>query len=351
MSGLVPGNGITRESAPLSGGAVSHEGTDMSSRARTVTAGGWLHGYALACAVATFILIIAGGLVTSTDSGLAVPDWPLSYGMLFPPMVGGIFYEHGHRMIAGAVGLMTLALALWLWRSEERAWVRRLGVIALITVIVQAALGGITVLWLLPPAISSSHLGTAMAFFCIVTAIALVTSRGWHDPTTRARADGRSPLPRLALITSVAAYVQILLGATMRHTGAGLACPDFPLCNGALLPPLSDAAIALHMSHRAGAVLVTVLVLYVAERAWALHPDAPELRRPALAAVALVALQVLLGALSVLSELAVNITTAHVGGGALLLCSLVVLTMRAHRRLAAHRREVTRLGTSSRAAA
>ena len=304
----------------------------MGSRPRVVITGGWLHRYAVLCALATFLLIIAGGLVTSTDSGLAVPDWPLSYGMLFPPMVGGIFYEHGHRMIAGAVGLMTLALTIWVWRREERPWVRRLAVTALVTVVIQAVLGGITVLWLLPPAVSSIHLGTAMAFFCMVTALALVTSKGWHA-VDRAAIPSPSVLPSLALATSLAAYVQILLGATMRHTGAGLACPDFPLCNGALVPNLSAPGIALHMSHRIGAVVVTALVLYLVGRAWALHPEVPEFRRPALAALAFVGLQILLGTLSVLSGLAIYITTAHVAGGALLLCSLVVLTLRAYRRL------------------
>lgn len=301
--------------------------------ARQTTRGGLLHAYAVVTGFATFLLIIAGGLVTSTDSGLAVPDWPLSYGMLFPPMVGGIFYEHGHRMIAGTVGLMMLALTLWVWRREARPWVRNLAVAALATVVVQAILGGITVLWFLPPAVSTSHLGTAMLFFGLVTALAVTTSRGWSSVDAREPVGGRFPLPRLALLTTLVVYVQILLGAAMRHTGAGLACPDFPLCNGELLPAVTSAALALHLSHRAGAVLITVLVLWLAERAWARHPDVPELRRPALAAVALVGFQVLLGALSVLSELSVGTTTAHVAGGALLLCSLVVLTLRAYRRL------------------
>jgi cytochrome c oxidase assembly protein subunit 15 len=300
---------------------------------RTTTAGGALHGYAVITGFATFVLIIAGGLVTSTDSGLAVPDWPLSYGMLFPPMVGGIFYEHGHRMIAGTVGLMMAALAIWTWRRDARAWVRRLAWIALGTVVIQAILGGITVLWFLPPLVSTSHLGTAMLFFALVSALAVTTSRGWTAVPPRRPVAGSLPLPRLAALTTLVVYAQILLGAAMRHTGAGLACPDFPLCNGAFLPPLTSAALALHLSHRVGAVVVAVLVLLVAERAWARHPDLSELRRPALAAVALVGLQVLLGALSVLSRLSVGMTTAHVAGGALLLCSLVVLTLRAYRRL------------------
>ncbi len=298
------------------------------------TAGGWLHRYALLVTAATLLLIVAGGLVTSTDSGLAVPDWPLSYGMLFPPMVGGIFYEHGHRMIAGAVGLMTAALAFWVSRRESRAWVRRLGWLALSTVIVQALLGGITVIWLLPPVVSTSHLGTAMLFLAIVTLLAVVTSPGWRAARERPSIPA-GDLRNLAAIATTVAYVQILLGAAMRHTGAGLACPDFPLCNGQLLPDLTNSAVALHMSHRVGAIVVTALVFLLAERAWARYPEVPELRRPVLAALGCVALQILLGTLSVLSRLETTTTTAHVLGGALLLCSLVVLTARVHRRLPA----------------
>ena len=300
---------------------------------RQETAGGWLHWYALLVTAATLVLIVAGGMVTSTDSGLAVPDWPLSYGMLFPPMVGGIFYEHGHRMIAGAVGLMTAVLAFWVSRREARAWVRRLGWLALGTVVVQALLGGLTVIWLLPPVVSTSHLGTAMLFLAIVTLLAIATSPSWHA-THRRTAAPTGELRRLALAASAAVYLQILLGAAMRHTGAGLACSDFPLCNGRLLPDLTNGAIALHMSHRVGALVVTALVFWLAERAWARYPDVPEFRRPALAALGCVTLQVLLGALSVISRLGVYTTTAHVLGGALLLCSLVVLTARAHRRIA-----------------
>ena len=300
---------------------------------RQETAGGWLHRYALLVSAATLVLIVAGALVTSTDSGLAVPDWPLSYGTLFPPMVGGIFYEHGHRMIAGTVALMTAALAVWVSRRESRAWVRRLGWLAFGTVIVQALLGGITVIWMLPPAVSTAHLGTAMLFLSAITLLTVVTSRGWHE-VHREPAVSTGGLPRLAVLTTGATYFQILLGAAMRHTGAGLACPDFPLCNGRVLPDLTSRPIALHMSHRVGALVVIALVFLLVERAWARCPGIPEFRRPALLAIGCVALQILLGALSVISQLGVYTTTAHVLGGALLLCSLVVLTARVFRRIA-----------------
>src|SRR5687767_5859274 len=124
-----------------------------------------LHRYAIVTAVATLLLIVAGGLVTSTESGLSVPDWPLSYGRLMPPMVGGVFYEHGHRMVATAVGLLTVVLAVWLARREPRPWVRRLGWLALAAVVAQGLLGGLTVIYLLPTAISVAHACLAQAFF------------------------------------------------------------------------------------------------------------------------------------------------------------------------------------------
>src|SRR5215207_2859379 len=194
-----------------------------------------LHLFAALVALSTALLIFAGGLVTSTGSGLSVPDWPNTYGWFmftFPleNMVGGIFYEHSHRLIASTVGFLIVVLALWLWRAEPRAWVRRLGSAALAAVVTQGVLGGITVLWFLPKPISISHAGLAQLVFCLTTAIALVTSRGW---TRDAPADDRM-LQRLSVVTTVAIYAQILVGATMRHTGAGLAIPDFPLAFGRL---------------------------------------------------------------------------------------------------------------------
>ena len=138
-----------------------------------------LHRYATLTAAATFLLLAAGSLVTSTDSGLAVPDWPLSYGTWMPPMVGGIRFEHGHRMVAGVVGLMIAALAVWIARREPRRWVRRLGASALACVIAQALLGGLTVLLLLPPSVSIAHACLGQAVFCLVVSLAWGTAPGW----------------------------------------------------------------------------------------------------------------------------------------------------------------------------
>ena len=151
----------------------------------------WLHAYACLLAVATVVLIAAGGMVTSTGSGLSVPDWPNSYGYFmfaFPlsNMVGGIFYEHGHRLIASIVGMLTIGLVIWLWLDEPRRWIRRLGVIALAAVVLQGLLGGLTVLYFLPTPISVSHAGVAQIFFCLTVCLALFTSRSWHDSGSQA---------------------------------------------------------------------------------------------------------------------------------------------------------------------
>ena len=144
----------------------------------------FLHLFALLVAASTAVLIFAGGLVTSTGSGRSVPDWPTTYGWFmftFPleKMVGGIFYEHSHRLIASGVGMFIVILAGWLWKVESRAWLRRLGYLALAAVVTQGILGGITVLWFLPDAISIAHAGLAQLVFCLSVSIALFTSPGW----------------------------------------------------------------------------------------------------------------------------------------------------------------------------
>ncbi|MFQ5743027.1 MAG: heme A synthase [Acidobacteriota bacterium] len=299
--------------------------------ARPTEPGRRLHHFALLTAAATFLLVIAGGLVTSTGSGLAVPDWPLSYGTLFPPMVGGIFYEHGHRMVAGGVGLMTMVLAIWLWLRDSRRWLRWLGVAAVLAVLIQATLGGMTVLFLLPAPISVGHAGLAMAFFSLIASLAVFTSPTWNRPLVRQPLPGSLPLPRLAVVATVAVYLQILLGAAVRHTGAGLACPDFPLCNGSLFPAVDSIGMGLHLAHRGGAAVATILVGWVAWRILRDHRSISQLCFPALIALALVVVQILLGALTIWSRLAVVLTTAHVAGGALLLVTMVILTLRSHR--------------------
>ena len=312
-------------------GTVSEKVPGTFSRSR------WLHRYACLTAVATFFLVIAGGLVTSTGSGLAVPDWPLSYGMVFPPMVGGIFYEHGHRMVAGTVGLLTIGLVAWLFVSEPRAWVRRLGLIALAAVVTQAILGGITVLLLLPPAVSIAHACLAQTFFCLVVTIAVVTSRAWIERDGREDDSPAASPAGLAAATVAVVFVQLLLGALMRHTGAGLAIPDFPLAFGRVVPPFDQSGVAVHFAHRVGALAVAAVVAMTARAALRTAVRRQAVGLPAGLLAALVAAQIVLGAFTVWTGKAVAPTTAHVANGALILAVSLVVALLARRRL--HARE------------
>ena len=281
--------------------------------------------------------ILAGSLVTSNDAGLSVPDWPTSYGwnmFTFPPSmwVANILYEHGHRLIASTVGFLTIILAAWLWMADPRRWMRFLGVAALGAVVAQGVLGGLTVLFFLPPAISTAHAALAEIFFCITIAIALFTSpewiRGYGLP--EAGVDDRA-LRTVATATTLLIYAQLLIGATMRHTGAGLAIPDFPLMFGHLIPDHWDPKIAVHFAHRVGAAIVSLGIVATAAHVWYHHPRRRELTRPAALLVALVVTQITLGALTVLSRRAVWINSLHVVCGALVLTTSLVLTLRSWR--------------------
>ena len=298
--------------------------------------------YASVVAACTGILVFAGGLVTSTGSGLAVPDWPLSYGQWMPPMVGNVRFEHGHRMIASAVGLLTVILAVWLWRRESRPMVRRLGWIALAAVVLQGVLGGLTVLLFLPAPISVAHGTLGQTFFCITVAIAVLTSAGWQRPFAR-REDMPSGVSvrALALGCTATVYVQLILGAIMRHREAGLAIPDFPLAFGRLIPPLASPEIAIHFMHRAWAVVVTVVAAVLVWRVVRAYRDEPALARPAVLLALLVVIQIALGATTIWTQKAAVPATLHVLNGALVLATSLVLMMQTfHRvvpRAASHR--------------
>ncbi len=319
-----------------------------------------LHRFTVATAICTFLLIVAGGLVTSTGSGLSVPDWPNTYGhfMFFFPadkMIGGIFYEHSHRMIATVVGFLILVLAFWLWRREPRRRIRALGFTALGAVVAQGLLGGLTVLLLLPPAISVSHAALAQTVFAIVTALALFTSKWWRDARELpgGPAAGR-PLVMLGGMTTLAIFIQLLIGALMRHTQSGLAIPDFPLAYGQLFPslapdalagynarlaalglhrfadaPLTAAQVAIHLAHRFWAVVVSGMVIATAWKLFRVSGRSRRLKMFGYLMIGLLALQATLGALTVLSRKAVDVTTAHVAIGALLLAAGLLTTLHA----------------------
>jgi len=296
-----------------------------------------LHRFAKFLVACTVILILAGSLVTSHDAGLSVPDWPTSYGwnmFTFPPSmwVANILYEHGHRLIASTVGFLTIIMAVWLCIAEPRRWLRWFSVAALGSVIAQGVLGGLTVLFFLPAAISTAHAGLAEIFFCMTVAIAIFTSPGWiagYDGDAD-RSEGRS-LRLLATTATVLIYSQILVGATMRHTGAGLAIPDFPLMFGHLIPDHWSGAIAIHFAHRVGALVVTMCLLVLFAHIRSHYKERTELMRPATLIVALVALQVTLGALTVLSRRDPLINSLHVVCGALVLTTSLVITLRSWR--------------------
>lgn len=274
----------------------------------------------------TLTLLCAGALVTSTGSGLAVPDWPLSFGQLFPPMVGGVFFEHGHRLIGALVGCLTLVLCLVLFKWERRLWVKVLGAFALLAVLCQALLGGITVLLRLPIAVSVTHACLAQIFFSITVILAMVTSPTWAESEGEQKV--LVPLRTHFLAVSVLFFLQLLLGAIMRHLGAGLAIPDFPLAFGQILPELTSFAIAVHYAHRMGALVISIAVIILATRVYVTHFGRIDLVGGVGALITLVLMQILLGAMTIWLRRPVILTVFHLAIGAVCLAISVALTFR-----------------------
>ena len=293
-----------------------------------------LHGFACLTAVGTFLLVIAGGLVTSTGSALAVPDWPLSFGMLMPPMVGGVLYEHGHRMIAGTVAIMMLVLAIWIARREPRPWVRTVAWSALSAVVFQAFLGGLTVLLLLPLPIAVGHAALGQTFFCLTVVLALATSPGWPSLAGGAPSGAGAAVPAslrcLAKAMVAAVFIQLLLGAVIRHANAGLAIPDFPLSFGHFVPPFWSKKIVAAFAHRAWALVVLAVGIAVALAALRMRHSRPDIAWPGGLLLLLLPAQVTLGAVTVVSGKAVAPTTAHVVTGALLLAVSLAIAIFSH---------------------
>ena len=328
----------------------------------------WLHRFAVLTALATLALLGVGGLVTSHGVGMAVPDWPNTYGynmFLFPPSkwVGGIFYEHSHRLVASGVGLLTTILAAWLWFAESRRWLRWLGVIAFFAVVFQGLLGGLRVV-LFQDQIGIFHAALAQLFFAVVCALALFTSRWWrergasqqyntNEATGVVRPEISAPWRWLFLTTTILIFLQLILGATMRHQHAGLAIPDFPLAYGKVWPAMDAAAVAaynagrlevttanpitatqigLQMAHRLMALAILVCAGVLAWQATQWHSDAPggeskairpkpeaarSLRQLTVFWLGLIFVQAGLGAWTIWSQKAADVATAHVLVGAL----------------------------------
>jgi len=300
----------------------------------------------IVCA-STFVLIFVGGMVTSTDSGLSVPDWPLSYGMIFPPMVGGVFYEHGHRMVAALVGFLTLCLAVWLAFEEKRRWLKVLGFCALGAVILQGVLGGVTVLFYLPDAISVSHGVLAQTFFILTIIVAYSLSIERQAAVEKGRAVSAGFL-KLALGFAVLVFVQLIIAAIMRHTRSGLAIPDFPTMGGSWIPTFDQAMlnrvnarlfemnrdfvtmpqVIIHFIHRllALAILIYAFILTKAGvKAYRLDKKITVTLR--ILGGVLIA-QIALGIFTVLTERSPVMTSLHVVTGAGLLGVSVLLILR-----------------------
>jgi len=295
----------------------------------------WVHRFAVVTAGATLVLIFVGALVTSTGSGLAVPDWPLSFGQVFPPMVGGVLFEHGHRLVAAFVGLLTVTLMVLLTQWEPRTWVRWLARGAVLAVLLQGALGGVTVLLRLPLVVSVTHACLAQVFLCMVVALAVCTAPGWQGRLADQGEPQQPALWVLATVTAGMVYLQLILGALMRHMGAGLAIPDFPLAFGRLVPPLDSAAVMVHFMHRLGALGVTLCVGWTFARILSRYRAERRLLRPALLLGGLVLLQLTLGAFTIWTRRMVVPMTAHVAVGAAVLATTVVIALRAARLTAA----------------
>lgn len=279
----------------------------------------WLHRYAILLAVCTLFLVAAGASVTSKEAGLSVPDWPLSYGKVMPEMTGGVFFEHGHRMVATTVGFLTIIMAVWLYRAEPRKWMKTLGFVALGAVILQGLLGGLTVKLLLPPAVSVSHACLAQCFFALTVAIALFTSKGWLEGPEIVADHGWPSLRSLSIVTPAMVLIQIALGAAFRHRAIGV------------------------LPHVIFSMVVTLTILFTATFVLHQFPEHRGLSAAAKALLGITFLQVMLGILAYYTRsqaaadpLAMVLTTvAHVATGGLTLASSVVLSIQIRRNVSA----------------
>ena len=280
------------------------------------------HRYTALAAGCVFLLIIAGALVTSNEAGLSVPDWPTSFGSLYriPPLVGGVKFEHGHRMLAELIGLLTIGVAVWTQKVDQRRWMRVLGWCALGTVVAQGILGGLTVLFYLPPAISTAHATLAQTFFCIMVSIAFFTSRSWvQAPEAVIRPEARPRLTTLAMLTVAAVWLQLIMGAAFRHSGIRL------------------------LPHLIGAAVVFCMVNWLAITTLRRHRAVPQLATPATVLLILLAVQITLGVASYITRILwsqeasaplasmIVATVAHVACGALVLVTTAILAIQIHR--------------------
>ena len=320
-----------------------------------------LHRFAVLTAAFIVFLIGVGASLTSTGSGDAVPDWPLSYGTLFPRMVGGVFYEHGHRLVAGTAAILITILMIWLLRSNQPKYVKTFGVIAFVAVLLQAILGGLRVLVISDPevqntateifsvghvepirmAIAITHATLAEIVLCMTFLISLFTSKAWVKFEAD-RIDTGVRIAKLYTLTFAFAFIQILLGALVRHTQSGMAIPDFPLSFGKIIPPFGNLPydpnapfqisyaelqfkVAIHFAHRVWAFVVAGVGIYAS--ILAIRTSVKLFRNLAKMWISLIVLQILLGAFVVWTKLAVLVTVLHVAVGATILGMTLILSV------------------------
>lgn len=301
-----------------------------------------LRRLALATTGLAYVLLLIGSLVSSTGAGLACPDWPLCHGELIPALEGGVVVEYTHRVVAGVVALLVFALAALAWRRErQRRAVPLLAALAVVAVLLQALLGGLTVLWRLPTLVVASHLTLGTGLFASLVWITCLTRRSNAPssglPGNPPQAASQRRFRFLAAGTAVATWGQIAIGGYVRHSGAALACPDWPLCRGELVPPLVGL-VPVQFLHRTWALVVGLLLIAVFVQAWRKQRARPDLRVATAVGLTLFALQALLGGLVVLTQVALVPATAHLALAAALLGTLVYITVEASRRPSAKAR-------------
>lgn len=294
----------------------------------------WLHRFAFFITCVTFPLIFVGGLVKSHEAGLSVPDWPTTYGynmFTFPLhwMVGNIFYEHGHRLWASFVGFCILVMAFWLWWKESRPWVKKLGWYTLAVVCIQGALGGLTVYLLLPTWNSTAHAALAQITFCMTVALSMVTAAKWDDNVVKTASPLTDKLRKYTYMSIAVIFIQLLLGAVMRHEEAGLAISTFPLAeNGSIIPEFTSLGIALNFAHRVWAMIVGTIVIMTCLTGLKAAKEHPAFRSASVTGIVLVLMQITLGMITIWSAKDPNWTSLHVVGGAAVLASQFVLAVR-----------------------
>jgi heme a synthase len=346
------------------------------------SASAWLNRFAIFTCGCCFLLLFIGGLVTSHQAGLSVPDWPTSYGwnMFTFPMkdwVGGIFFEHTHRLFASFVGFLLLVQGISWQELEVQGWwkrvlwvpisvvmlillfgiysyyylcpvlifilgqtifvfrdrsssiARRLSWLALSGVMLQGILGGLTVLFYLPPAISSAHAALGQTVFCLTLIIAMVTNKRWDEQKTKRTEKTNLGIRTLSLVSVMVIFCQLMIGSVMRHTSSGLAIPTFPLApNGTLIPEFTSFGVAINFAHRVGAFVVTIMLFLTAKSLFRWHPREKSLIIPMMLAMFLLGIQIMLGAITIWSSKAVTPTTLHVSCGAAILGTMVYIMIK-----------------------